>query len=114
MEKTMPEPNTGCLLWTGATDRRGYGKIGLGGHYGRTEQTHRVVWACMHGVIPPGLCVLHRCDTPACVNAAHLFLGTKKDNTQDMMAKGRHIPGIGRKRGSRNSLRASSGIQFVP
>lgn len=85
----MPEPNTGCLLWMGGTNEHGYGIIGLGTREQGTDRTHRVSWRLHRGEIPPGANVLHRCDTPACVNPAHLFLGTLSDNSRDMVTKGR-------------------------
>lgn len=77
----------GCWLWNGGRTRLGYGifKSGIG-----TTVAHRASWALEHGSLPPdGVEVCHRCDTPACVNPAHLFLGTHKDNMRDMSAKGR-------------------------
>jgi hypothetical protein len=56
---------------------------------GRSQNVSRVVWEHYKGRIPRGLLVLHTCDNPACVNIKHLFLGTHKDNTQDMISKGR-------------------------
>jgi len=50
---------------------------------------HRLAWEEAKGPIPDGLFVLHRCDVRGCINVDHLFLGTAKDNTHDMMAKGR-------------------------
>lgn len=78
-----------CWLWTAATDRRGYGKISAGGHSGRFLTAPRVAWELARGPIAVGLSVLHRCDTPACVNPDHLFLGTQADNLRDMVSKGR-------------------------
>lgn len=86
---TVPEPITGCLLWTGYTTNWGYGVI-----YGpKNELAHRWAWAREHGDIPPGMFVCHRCDTPACCNVDHLFLGTPQDNTDDMRKKGRFPSG---------------------
>jgi hypothetical protein len=90
--KVHAEPNTGCFLWVGSASEQGYGYVGVGG--GKLGKAHRVSYEHFVGPIPPGLCVLHRCDTPACVNPDHLFVGTKLDNSDDMIAKGRARSGI--------------------
>lgn len=82
------EPNTGCWLWSGAPGAGGYGVAKFDGRY---QKAHRVSWALHSGSMPPrDVKVCHRCDTPACVNPAHLWLGSQADNVADMMAKGRH------------------------
>lgn len=53
------------------------------------QRVHRLEWAKHHGPIPPGMCVLHRCDNPPCYEIAHLFIGTQQDNVADRDAKGR-------------------------
>lgn len=79
-----------CWLWIGAKKPNGYGKIWL---YGKDVRAHRVSWVLTNGPIQDGLCVLHRCDVPLCVNPAHLFLGTRRENFQDMFTKKRHANG---------------------
>ena len=82
---------TSCWLWTGPQNHHGYGRIS----HKRTRalSAHRVAWELANGPIPPGLCVLHTCDTPTCVRNdgehSHLFLGTQLDNMQDRQRKGR-------------------------
>jgi hypothetical protein len=107
MAKTTTDRETGCILWAGALTSNGYGKVGTSD--GGTERAHRVVWRELRGPIPDSLCVLHKCDVRRCVNPEHLFLGTKKDNTHDMMRKGRHVPGKGG-RGNRDTVHAKSNI----
>jgi hypothetical protein len=82
----------GCWIWTGPTCRRGYGAISS---RCRLYQTHRVSYELAFGPIPDGKWVLHRCDTPACVNPDHLFLGDSQANVADMIAKGRQAKGTG-------------------
>jgi hypothetical protein len=56
------------------------------------EMTHRAAWRLFVGPIPDGQFVLHKCDNPACVNPAHLFLGSQADNVKDMWQKNRANP----------------------
>lgn len=85
---SKPAPN-GCIEWQGYKNVWGYGRRRFRGF---KVLVHREVWSQMHGgePIPFGLIVCHKCDNPPCVNPAHLFLGTQKDNMQDCVKKGRH------------------------
>lgn len=85
-DRYTPEPNSGCWLWMGCICPNGYGQIG---HEGKMKGAHRVSYELHIGPIPEGAYILHRCDVPNCVNPAHLRAGTPRDNTRDMLSKGR-------------------------
>jgi len=84
-----------CWLWTRIGPHRKYPAgqpVESYGHYwacGRSYSVHRLAYELAYGSIPGGLSVLHRCDTPACFNPEHLFLGTHADNMHDKAEKGR-------------------------
>ncbi len=81
----------GCWLWQGATRSFGYGCFYALPYKHYTA--HRFAYEHFVGPIPEGLLVLHKCDNPACVNPAHLFLGTSQDNMDDRNQKGRNTRG---------------------
>jgi hypothetical protein len=82
----------GCWLWTGGLTSYGYGTFYP--EHGRPRMAHRVSWELTHGVtLASHQCVLHKCDRRACVNPAHLFIGSKTDNALDRDTKGRQARG---------------------
>lgn len=81
--------NSECTVWAGRKDQDGYGLTPNPYGWSRDIRLHRLAWIQANGLIPKGICVLHKCDNRACYNVAHLFLGTQQDNLRDMTAKGR-------------------------
>lgn len=90
-EHSIPEPNSGCYLWTGSLRSGGYGKINIDG---RSHSAHRIAWIEKHGPCPDDLVIRHECDVPSCVNVDHLETGTHQDNANDRQQRGRHRFGI--------------------
>lgn len=89
--KFIPEPNSGCWLWFGCAHEGGYSRMMIEGHL---RPVHRYIFERCHGCeLPSDLFVCHRCDTPACINPDHLFVGTQLDNLADSVSKGRMHPG---------------------
>lgn len=87
-------PFSGCHVWVGDVNHRGYARASVGG---KTTSMHRAAYEQAYGPIPSGMYVLHRCDVRSCINPEHLFLGSHDDNMRDMVSKGRQ------RRGERNA-----------
>lgn len=85
------DEKTGCLIWSGATFRYGYGNVRVlrrDGTWGN-KGAHIVMWEHANGPVPAGRVLLHSCDRPACCEPSHLSPGTQKENLADMTRKGR-------------------------
>ncbi len=79
-------PFTDCWIWNSSLNDNGYGQIH---NRGKTLKAHKVSYELYKGIIPKGMCVCHTCDNRYCVNPNHLWLGTYKDNINDMFKKNR-------------------------
>lgn len=102
--KVNQHADNGCWEWTAHCTKNGYGRMKIEGKH---KLAHRFSWEIHKGDIPEidgsdyrGTCVLHRCDNRKCVNPDHLFLGTHKDNINDMMGKHRNAQLCGELQGS--------------
>jgi hypothetical protein len=79
----------GCWEWLASVNLQGYGLFNRATRPTVCVLAHRFAYEVCVEAIPAGLCVLHRCDNPRCVNPAHLFVGTRTDNAADKVAKNR-------------------------
>lgn len=79
--RSIPEPNSGCWLWIGAKHSGGYGAVRLNG---TAMASSRATWIIFNGEIPKGMQINHKCNVRLCVNPDHLYVGTAKQNLEDI------------------------------
>ena len=103
IDKSNPDA---CWVWTANTIKDGYGHVR---ENGKMKLAHQIAWERVYGEIPENIKVCHSCDNPPCVNPKHLFLGTQKQNMEDMSRKGRHHDVAGYK----HSRRKLSGDDII-
>jgi len=78
-----------CWEFIGPRTHNGYGSFGIGGRSGINIRAHRMAHILWKSDVAPGFQILHTCHNRACCNPEHLYIGTAKDNTRDMMLAGR-------------------------
>lgn len=100
-ERVEVDPQTGCWVWQGTCNHKGYGRFNYSTNDGvRTGSAHRLALELKLGrPIQPGLHTLHECDNPPCCNGDHLREGTVSDNQRDAFDKGRQVPARGERNG---------------
>lgn len=100
----------GCRNWSGANNGVGYGVFNVDGQM--YLATH-VAWVLAGEDLgeEPNIC--HHCDNPSCVNPYHLFLGTRYDNMQDALLKGRMKTPFGPGEGNQNSILSEPDIRLI-
>jgi hypothetical protein len=77
----------GCWEWQGAINAGGYG---VTGYKGKVHLAHRIIYELTNSLtLAVSVFCCHRCDNRKCVNPAHIFLGSAKDNMEDAAEKGR-------------------------
>lgn len=81
--------SSGCWVWQRSVMNSGYGRIYTG--FDRDMGAHRAAYLVWKGEIAAGMVVMHTCDNRLCINPDHLTLGTKADNSRDMVSKGRNV-----------------------
>jgi len=86
----IKKQTSGCWEWKGNISSSGYGLLS---YKGKNIGSHILSWILHNGEIENNLWVLHKCDNRKCVNPKHLFLGTRQDNMDDMVRKGRQKNG---------------------
>jgi len=89
-DENLERAENGCLLWTGKTDKDGYGR--RGSRYGESR-AHRYSYARSKGPIPKGVLIRHTCDNPACCEPEHLVPGDQMQNIQDKVDRDRQAKG---------------------
>lgn len=106
------DEETGC--WNVVSHKkpknRGYPVIGL---FGKVFSIHRAMYIANSGAIPDGLIVRHSCDNGICINPDHLLVGTKQDNTQDMLERNRESRWKGGRDNHRSDKRRKLSIEQV-
>jgi hypothetical protein len=108
-----PEPMSGCWLWMGASDEKGYAHIGATLEDGGSIviRVHRFMYIKKYGPLEAGMVVRHKCDVRCCVNPGHLISGTQLDNVNDMISRGRRRGGYGERHG--NTSLTEEGVEAI-
>lgn len=91
IKKVQINTVTGCWEFIGCIQSNGYARLKYGG---KTQGAHRWSYIAFVGPIPETTDVCHKCDNRRCINPAHLFLGSRKDNMQDAVDKDRQAKGF--------------------